>query len=163
MRRLLLVCAAAGAVSGCGNWITSDTVVEGMIGAGVDDAGRPIVVVNTCDSAANRISIAGARTPGMPADQTNETVAELRSSKPVSGAFTLPLTSGAAGWTTTGQFTLDEGRTYLLDAYDSTKDLQTKSSTVPGSKLKTLKAGQVIVLDGEVWTRAEFDRRACEK
>lgn len=84
----------AAALAGC---IAPDVEVSGALGVTVDDEGRPVLVVEACDSAAVRVSLSYDR-EGLTADEVNEDIAQWTAAEPVGGTSELALHAPTAPW-----------------------------------------------------------------
>jgi len=150
--------AAVLTTSGC---IGSDTDINGVMGVGVDEGGRPVLVGEVCHGVVVRVDVSGPNR----GDQPNEQLADLTAEEPVTGSFTLDPADPGAGWT---------GRPLALPlgpelhiAYASggeEADSQLGQVTFTAADLAALRPGQVLSerSDGPVDAEA-FADLACDE
>lgn len=84
----------AAALAGC---IAPDVDVTGALGVTVDDAGRPVLVVEACDGAASVITLSFDR-EGLTGDEVNKDIARWAAADPASGTSELVLHAPGAPW-----------------------------------------------------------------
>jgi hypothetical protein len=85
---------AGASLSAC---IAPDVEVIGALGVTVDDAGRPVLVVEACDGAATLVTLSFNR-EGLTDDEENEDIASWTSTEPAAGRSELPLHAPSAPW-----------------------------------------------------------------
>jgi len=154
---LLLLSAAAG----CGNAVNTEIV--GMTGLTADASGAPVVIVAPCGGAVDRITVhklidLASATPGA----TTPLVTELRASTPHTDLISVSLVDPAPGWSASAPFDPAMQDRINIAAFASDADRTTTSLVVTRADYEQVSADRVLVREAEVWTRAEFDRRACD-
>lgn len=157
MGALLVLSAAVG----CGNAVTTDIV--GMTGLTADASGAPVVIVAPCGGAVDRIAVhklidLASATPGA----TTPLVTELRASTPHTDAFSVSLVDPASGWSASAPFDAAQQDRISIAAYANDADRTTTSLVVSRAAYEQVRADTVLVREAEVWTRAQFDQRACD-
>lgn len=144
---------------GCGNVISAE--VNGMTGVTVDGQGRPAVVVAVCSDHVDQVTVYGTR-EGLDDDEANPKLGSWTSERSQSGTFTIDVTDPGPDWTASGPIDLETDRDYIVGASRSDADVETMDVSFRGGDLAALEPGDVIVRDGEVWSRTTFDEQACD-
>ncbi len=160
-RAWILAPATALALAGCGNVVT--TKIVGMAGLTADAAGNPVVIVAPCGAAYDQVQVMGLidrRT----ADATvqNPVLLDLASATTHSEPFTVSLTQPAPDWTARGGFEPTAQTGLDIGAGSGTEDMGATPVQVSAQDYANVTADVVIVRDGERWSRADFDRIACD-
>lgn len=97
-------------------------------------------------------------TPGA----TTPLVTELRASTPHTDLISVSLVDPALGWSVSAPFDPAQQDRISIAAFASDADRTTTSLVVTRADYEQVSADRVLVREAEVWTRAEFDRRACD-
>ena len=158
---LMTTLAAAVTLAGCGNGVTTE--VRGIVGLTADSSGAAVILLSPCGASLDRITISGL---------VDRSSGSATATNPVIGAFSAAsaptVTSGIVmgapqpPWTVTKAVDpLQVTGGFVIDASSSTADQAATSVLVSRAALDSLDAGHVVVREGESWTRAEFDARAC--
>lgn len=145
-------------VTGCGNRITTETV--GLVGV---LPGLRLVVA-PCRAELDRLTIYDVvdRSTGGE-ERTNSILAEWRAQTPHTETFELPLSDPPAGWTASQRIDLRSQPAWIAIVSSSTADREAAPVAVTEAAYASLGEDQVLVREGEVWTRAEFEARACDR
>ncbi|MFN8098493.1 MAG: hypothetical protein U0Q21_09450 [Dermatophilaceae bacterium] len=159
-RRWATILTAGLALSGCGNIITTD--VRGIVGLTADASGTPIAVVVACGAAFDQVSVVELLDrSSVSAEQTNPFLAEFTAPKPPGERFEVSLTDPGPPWIVAGRVDPHAGRSVVVNAASTTRDEVATPVEVSPAAYAALDARRVLVRQGEWWTRAEFDERAC--
>ncbi|MEI2775468.1 MAG: hypothetical protein V9G19_05715 [Tetrasphaera sp.] len=159
----VLTLATAGALTGCGNWITTDIV--GAIAMTADAQGNPVVIVARCGAPIDMVEVSqhpdvASATGGPDADPI---VLRLTAPEPPNDVFTVSLTDPGPPWQAEGRFDPAAQEMFWVSGAVSDKDMATTVTQVTRAAYEGLDAEHVVIREGEVWTRAEFDARACNR
>ena len=92
---------------------------------------------------------------------TNTTLLTLTSSSPQSSRFTVDPGAPTAPWSADRPLSLREAHRAVIDVSSTTAQRATTPVEVSDAAYEKLAEGDVLVRQGEVWTRAQFDDRAC--
>jgi len=159
---LATVSILVAAPAGCGNAVTTDVV--GMTGVTADAQGRPVVIVAACGAAYDRIAVSDMLDRStVPATQVNETLLTMTRETPLTGTETVSLTDPLAPWSASKRFEPTEPDGIDVAAFAEGEDRTTTSVMVTRAEYHQVSADVVLVRQGERWTRAEFDARACDR
>lgn len=132
---MAVVAAALGVLGGCGNMV--QTKITGMVGVVLDAQGSPVLVVEPCGATFDRITVVALDRPENSPEATNTVLLTLTSSSPLSSRFT------------------------VIDVSSTSAQRGTTPVEVSDAAYDRLDRDHVLVRQGEMWTRAEFDERAC--
>ena len=149
----------AGSLVGCGNMV--QTEITGMAGVVLDAQGRLVLVVEPCGGAFDRITVSALDRPQNSPEGTNTTLLTLTSSSPQSSRFTVDPGAPTAPWSADRPLSLREAHRAVIDVSSTTAQRATTPVEVSDAAYEKLAEGDVLVRQGEVWTRAQFDDRAC--
>jgi hypothetical protein len=111
---VLSACVALG-LSGCGNWIS--VTEAGQMGLTVDDAGRPVVAVMTCDKATPVVEMSEGRKKSDPDNAENVQRGGWQARHKYVGVERLALETPGPVWrtTTSGPGRLEPGTLFIVD------------------------------------------------
>ncbi|MBK6887448.1 MAG: hypothetical protein IPH03_14155 [Tetrasphaera sp.] len=157
---LMTTLAAAVTLAGCGNGVTTE--VRGIVGLTADSSGAAVILLSPCGASLDRITISGlVDGPADPRPRQPSHRCLLCRERPRSPPRDPP---GAPQppWTVTkavDPLQVTGGSPPAPGS--STADQAATSVLVSRAALDSLDAGHVVVREGESWTRAEFDARAC--
>lgn len=155
--------ALAGVVGGCGNRIETDIV--GAAALTVDAAGDPVALIASCGAAIDTIAVSQHPDAGStsPASATDPVVLRLHAPQPPGGTFTVSLTDPAPPWQAEGSFDPAASQAFDLTGFVQGEDAATTSTRVERAAYERLDPQHVVIRESEIWTRAEFDERACNR
>ncbi|HNQ05562.1 MAG TPA: hypothetical protein PKH97_00045 [Tetrasphaera sp.] len=160
-RAWILAPATALALAGCGNVVT--TKIVGMAGLTADAAGNPVVIVAPCGAAYDQVQVVGMidrRTAD--ATEDNPILLEMSSGTMHSDPFTVSLTRPGPGWSSRGTYEPEDQIGIYVGVGSSTKDMGSTPVQISAADYEQVRADVVIVREGERWSRADFDRIACD-
>ncbi len=156
----LVALAATSVLAGCGNFVTTD--VRGIVGLTADASGRPVAVVAACGADLDQVSVVELLDRTTVSQETrNPVLVELTASAPPGERFEVSLTSPGSAWSVTGHFDPESQSAVVVNAASTRRDQVATPVQVSRAAYASVNADRVMVREGESWTRAEFDARAC--
>lgn len=151
---VLLLTPALSTLTACGNAASADIV--GTAAVTVDDAGRPVALVQVCHGWIDTVQVLGDR-EGLADDEPNPTLGTWRTESGRDGTVELVLGVVNDGWSGPEELALADGRTYVLTALDSDEDAEATQVSFTTAQLATLAPDHVLVGDGTTRPRTELD------
>ncbi|CCI51870.1 hypothetical protein [Nostocoides jenkinsii] len=149
----------AGSLVGCGNMV--QTEITGIVGVVLDAQGSPVLMVDPCGATFDRITVVALDRPENSPEATNTSLLTLTSSSPLSSRFTVDPGAPTAPWSADRPLPLRDAHRAVIDVSSTSAQRGTTPVEVSDAAYEKLVQGDVLVRQGEVWTRAEFDQRAC--
>ena len=142
----------AGSLVGCGNMV--QTEITGMAGVVLDAQGRRVRTLFEGDAAAGTHAAAWDLREERSRKPSGACMATINATPPDPGAPTAP-------WSADRPLSLREAHRAVIDVSSTTAQRATTPVEVSDAAYEKLAEGDVLVRQGEVWTRAQFDDRAC--
>ncbi len=158
MKRLsLLALVIALTSSSCGNVVNVEVI--GKTAITVDNAGKPVMLIEVCDGHIDTLVLARTR-EGLADDEPNAIEGTWDAVDPHTGTVEVNVGTATTGWQGP-QIGLNSGQGYILEGTSSTAEVVTSQVTFTAAQVTTLRVNQVISGDGTISERAAFKASAC--